>query len=317
MSSSLGDKVPNKGIGKRIAIARMARGISQSKLAEMCGVHPATIGRIESELIKSIELSLLEEIATRLSEVAGQPKVSVDDLRNDLGEATNDPAETSRAVEAAARPPFLDTYHTKTREGMIGSVLSAFYPNEYGTELRSATHLWVTGTNLRRIVTDNYLGHVRQILERGGSVKVLMNHPLDEACRFAMIQDRGPGSDLRLYKEHVHHNLSKFCEIRETGRNGKNLEIRTINYPLSFGLDILNGENETAGVIYVRFYPLPNMQVPSEDRPIVKLRAVDGYWYDFFKDQFERHWADKAHRGLAENLLNYSWRSALASISKP
>lgn len=303
-------KIRTKFIRKRVAEVREALDISQPALAGLCGVAPTAILRIESGVIKSIKTPLLERIAEHL-------KTTVDDLY-DPAELVNDTPTISRGVERAATLS-LSSYQTapsETREGTIGSVLSAFYPNEYGTELRSATQLWITGTNLRRIVQDNYLGHVRTILERGGSVKVLMNHPLDEACRFAMIQDSGPGSDLRLYKELVHKNLSKFWEVQETGRNGKNLEIRTIDYPLSFGLDVLNGESDTTGIIYVRFYPLPNMQVHSEDRPIVKLRAVDGYWYDFFKDQFERHWADKANRGLAVHLTKYSWQSPLASISK-
>jgi hypothetical protein len=182
------------------------------------------------------------------------------------------------------------------------TILERYYPREYETDLMSAEELWITGTNLRRIVSEGYLKYIEDILSRGGVVKVLMHHPTSDACTYAMIQDRGPASDIAAYREFVHENLIAFCKIRATNLNGRNLLIRTIDYMLTFGLDIINGGDKGSGTTYVRFYPLPRRQETLEDRPIIRLNQEQGTWYDFFKGQFERHWSKKSDGGLAEDL---------------
>jgi len=207
------------------------------------------------------------------------------------------------AVEFAALIDSLDDLTMRDQ-----AIFERHYPEEYETDFATASELWITGTNLRRIVTEPaYLGYIKGVLAAGGVVKVLMHHPKYEVCKYGMMQD-GPGTDLAGYKQIVHDNLSAFCKIRAQSPGGKNLLIRTVDYMLAFGLDIMNGNDEARGVVYVRFYPLPSRHENLDDRPIVKLNYNDARWYRFYVEQFERHWNDEAHRGYAEDVpADYPW----------
>jgi hypothetical protein len=141
-------------------------------------------------------------------------------------------------------------------------------------------------------------------------VKVLMHHPKYDVCKYAMMQD-GPGTDPDGYKQLVHEHLSEFCRMRATAERGGNLKIRTIDYMLTFGLDIMNGNNEATGIVYVRYYPLPRKNEKRvDDKPIVRLTQNDARWYAFYVGQFERHWNDAAHQGWAEDVpATYPWQT--------
>lgn len=227
-----------------------------------------------------------------------------------------DAKEFLRAAErTASKFAPSDAEHYRAQVGSLDdlttrnqAVLERYYPDEYETDFATASQLWITGTNLRRIASDPaYLDYIKGVLAAGGIVKILMHHPNYEVCKYAMMQD-GPGTDLTGHKKIVHDNLSAFCKIRAKSQGGKNLLIRTIDYMLAFGLDIMNGSDETRGVAYIRFYPLPKRHENLEDRPIVKLNQNDARWYRFFVEQFERHWNDEVHQGWAEDVpADYPW----------
>ena len=71
-------------------------------------------------------------------------------------------------------------------------------------------------------------------------------------------------------------------------------------------MDLFHGEEEGAGVIWLRLYPLcdPGPTV-NPDRPIIRLSDVDdSYWHTFFQTQFRLHW-DELGEKLSEN---YQWQ---------
>src|ERR1700733_1517546 len=167
------------------------------------------------------------------------------------------------------------------------SLLEERYPGQYNLDFENAEELWILGTNLQRIVANKKLKQIRQILSRNGSVRILMHRPAYQAaCKFAMIQEGL--NDWGGYCLGVRNNLLKFFELRAEQRIGQRLEIRTINYMLAFGLDVMNADNQNAGsAVYLRMYPLPPSGLNNfEDQPVVMFRPNDGRWYDFFKDQF-------------------------------
>ena len=186
------------------------------------------------------------------------------------------------------------------------------YPEEYDRDFKNAKELWITGTNLRRIVTGKgssyYLDCIKSVLSKNGTVKILMNHPDNNVCKYAMMQD-GPNNNLQAYQQTVGYNLNTFCTIRDTAPNGRaNMLIRTIDYMPTFGLDVVNGHDDTKGVAYVRLYPLPKKHEMLDDLPIVRLSHNDA-WYKFFVGQFERHWNDEANRGYAVEVpIGYRWK---------
>jgi hypothetical protein len=182
------------------------------------------------------------------------------------------------------------------------TLLEERYPKEYEEDFKNAEELWISGTNLRRIVTDQKLDEVRQVLGReNGSVKVLMHRPrYTAACKFAMIQEGLEEQDFVEYCVDVRDNLLKFFNLRAEKEVGKKLEIKTINYMLAFGLDVMNGtHNGAGGAVYLRMYPLPRRGIKKfEDQPIVKFQPNDRRWYQFFKDQFTYHWEHESAQEL-------------------
>jgi hypothetical protein len=181
-------------------------------------------------------------------------------------------------------------------------LLEERYPKEYEEDFENAEELWISGTNLRRIVTDQKLDQVRKVLSKqNGSVKILMHRPrYTAACKFALIQEGLEEQDITEYSVDVRDNLSKFFNLRAEPAVGKKLEIKTINYMLAFGLDVMNGTRDGAGsVVYLRMYPLPRRGIKKfEDQPIVRFRPNDRRWYQFFKDQFTTHWTHEAAEEL-------------------
>lgn len=205
-------------------------------------------------------------------------------------------------------------------------------------DFQRATIFYTTGTNLRRIIANRYLDYVSELLKRGGVVKALMHHPNSKVCEYAMIQDIGIGIpvsqcgpqrkrqtskahtawDIGEYRRLVHNNLSALCEARAQAEKGSNLRIRTTNYMLAFGLDAFFFDSERkTGAIYLRFYPLPRRNADDPDKPCIRLDHTQPVWFDFFRDQFDVHWAPARRGGLAHDVTtSYPWRSAWEDVSK-
>lgn len=204
---------------------------------------------------------------------------------------------------AAEFKALIDSLDDLTMRGQ--TVLERVYPAEYDKDFERAGELWMTGSNMRRIATDDgdgyYLQCIKEIIRTGGTVKLLMNHPDSPVLEYSMMQDPAGAKNLDAYKKVVRDNLAAFCRIR-AGEGGKNLQIRTINYMPTFGLDIMNGSHPELAIVYVRFYPLPKRNVALADRPIVKFNRNDDRWCKFFLEQFENHWNDEAQDGWAVDL---------------
>jgi len=182
------------------------------------------------------------------------------------------------------------------------AVLNDRYPDEYENDFDEAEQVWITGTNLRRIVTDRKLAQVNNVLrKKNGSVKILMHRPRDPVCKYAMLQE-GLGPDqLPQYAVDVRDNLLEFFKIREDAAIGHKMEIKTIDYMFTFGLDVMNGtRHDATSAVYLRLYPLPRAGIKKVgDQPMIKFRHTDPRWYDFFVDQFTYHWEHEAAEELA------------------
>lgn len=177
----------------------------------------------------------------------------------------------------------------------IDSILRPGYPPAYPNEFASAKrNMWITGLNLRRITDREYDGiklitHVDDALKRNVKTKILLIEPEPEVCKYAAMQDWGT-KDGDSYAKQVIRALSIFCGLRTEDTNS-NLEIRTINYPLNFGIDAMDAESDGGideGIIYLRFYPI--YAYKTDDQPIVRLTPKEHYWYDFYKTQFYTLW---------------------------
>ena len=62
----------------------------------------------------------------------------------------------------------------------------------------------------------------------GGTVKVLMIHPLSDVCKYAMMQDFVVRVISTLYRDIVGRNLQTFSRMRTKCKGGEKLLVRTL-----------------------------------------------------------------------------------------
>ena len=221
-------------------------------------------------------------------------------------------AESPKSIKREVRHPFKRIRRDQShREGLLNRILQRNYNfRQYEIDLKNARSLSITGSNLRRIVTNRYLPAIHKVMMRAKdtdepNVKVLMHDPLSNLCETAMIQDKGFGSNIHEYRELVATNLSAFCWLRAKSPRGDKLLIRTMEYMPTFGLDVIDGGSRESS-IWIRFYPLPDPSEDDKDKPIVRLTENDGFWYEFFSKQFDQHW----DCGIATDVADtYDWQS--------
>ena len=171
-------------------------------------------------------------------------------------------------------------------------VLSVDYPDDFSELLRKATKLSMTGTNLRRHLKRRE--DIDSIVSRGGSIQAILVDPKSEARRYSAFQENGDftSRSVEIFDNRVNDCYGWLCDLK-TKKNNKfyeRVDIRKIDYPLTYGLDALEFE-DGRGVIYIRFYPLM-LDENDSDRPIIEIGDKTD-WYSFFKLQCKTHF-DKA-----------------------
>jgi hypothetical protein len=171
-------------------------------------------------------------------------------------------------------------------------ILKSDYPLYFEDQLQKTKKISMLGTNLRRVL--KWRPHIERIIDGGGSVEAVLVDPLSDATRYSAYQEHGDSTTLSLatFVGHV-DNCWQWLSKQQTKNNYRfydQVNIKKIDYPLAFGLDVLEFEDGD-GVIYIRFYPL--MYGENEhDRPIIEFTRESEEsrdWYDVFKTQWERH----------------------------
>jgi hypothetical protein len=278
-----------------------ALGISIQRLAEEAlGRSRQTVNRGihgNRDYFKPIDLTKIVR-AWRNSDIElyALSKSAICQIYPEFSTAVIDAAEhsNSTAISASTSTELAPV----DRESAIDGLLLKEYPDSYRADFSRAINLSVMGTNLRRLIHN--MIDIVGVLDRGGTIQVILLDPHSNACKYAAIQDWGRGDDdsLRAYAQTVVHAWDVFSELKAKLPNRENLIIRVIDYPLAFGMDAMEFDDEKHGKIYVRYYPMKTM---ADDRPIVVLSDSDGYWYKFYKEQFALHWQLATERPFLQN----------------
>ena len=162
-----------------------------------------------------------------------------------------------------------------------GNFLDCF-PADWQERMENADELWVVGVNLSRTVVS-YFSLFEQKLKRGNTLKFLLVDPNGEALRISGMRRPESGytqQNLALLQS----TLQSLCELKRIA--GRNIEIRIIDYPMSFGVFAVD-PNTPKGAIYLSYYPFKN---PGGAVPKLVLQPQNGKWYDQFKDEMENLW---------------------------
>jgi len=169
----------------------------------------------------------------------------------------------------------------KSGEKKSTDILLSKYPDTYNQDLEEGTELWLVGMNLRRIFPD-YFHMIERKLGKGGSLKALLLNPNTTVTKYAANQDHPTTEED--YINTIRRSLFFLDKLKKLAP--ERVEIRLLDYPMSFGVDAvdINGYN---GIIHVRFYP---HQSPHGDIPRMVFTPQDKFWYAFFKEQVESLW---------------------------
>lgn len=156
------------------------------------------------------------------------------------------------------------------------------YPESYKEDFESAKELWLVGVSLHRTIQNNY-SWIEQKLQQGHRFRILLVHP------------EGPGIELAIQRNYVRrevepkrhditYTLQLLCDLQSIPQG--ELAIRTIQYPVAYGVTAVDPDS-AAGVLYIEHYCF---RLSSEAMPKFVLRASDGRWYGFFRDEIRALW---------------------------
>jgi len=156
------------------------------------------------------------------------------------------------------------------------------FPNSYKTDFESSDIMWLMGVSLHRTIKTNY-PTLEKKLRQGKNLRVLLIHP------------KGVGVELSVTRNYAHRGvepktndilfiLELLCGLQEIAP--ANIEIRTISFPLAYGATAVNPDTAT-GKLYIEHY---GFRVSTDSVPRYVLKASDGRWYDFYKQEIEALW---------------------------
>jgi hypothetical protein len=151
--------------------------------------------------------------------------------------------------------------------------------------LLKAKDIRMSGVVLQRTVRDN-LNTLVTCLKEGANIQIILLDPESAAAR-RTTDEHFPLERLKAHSEATWQNLMWLC--RQPSCTGT-LEIRLSEERL-FGNIIAIDADKKYGVIFVEMRP--QRWISGGSRPRFELRPTrDGYWFHFYKDQFDGLWKD-------------------------
>ncbi|MCA9397852.1 hypothetical protein KC573_03405, partial [candidate division WWE3 bacterium] len=156
------------------------------------------------------------------------------------------------------------------------------YPPTYITDFENAEELWLIGVSMHRTVKTNY-PMIERKLKQGHTVKVLLVHPEGAGIEMAVTRNYAR-REIAPKSNDIKYVLQLLCDLRNI--TPSNLEIRTIQYSLSYGVTAVNPDT-ASGILYLEHYCF---RVAGDSLPRFLLRSRDGQWYDFYKKEINAMW---------------------------
>jgi hypothetical protein len=149
--------------------------------------------------------------------------------------------------------------------------------------LRNATDISIVSTTLLRFMTQ--FEHLLQLrLQEGAKVRIVLLNDGDDALKIASLRS---GETVETWKSQLTATHSILRHIKRQLPTAS-LEIRTIEYPIAYGITILNAKRQD-GRIVVQIWP--HLSTHTSTKPFFILtRQKDPKWFAFYQNQFELTW---------------------------
>jgi len=153
---------------------------------------------------------------------------------------------------------------------------------ERDASLEAAKELWLIGVALNRIVHKNF-SLLRNKLRQGNKIKVLLVKP--ESNSVSLVAKRKIDNvDPMAMRHYIELTLATLCGLKQEFSDY--LDIRVIDYPISFGVVAVDIESQK-GRVYIEYYSFKT----EKEGLHLALDSKDKPWYDCFGEQIKELWA--------------------------
>ncbi len=180
----------------------------------------------------------------------------------------------------------ISRYHTEDAVQRLRlpaiSLFQDRFPEEFELDLLQAESILIVGVSLSRTV-KTYYDMLQAKLARGHHVRILLLDPGGHAVEMADLRAHGRNDPERL-RLHLRSALADLADL-EQNASGR-LEVRTIDFPLSFGLFGVDLDGPD-GILFIEHYPF---RTPGGSMPKFVLYARDGRWYEHFRQEVQSMW---------------------------
>jgi len=155
--------------------------------------------------------------------------------------------------------------------------------DEIKQRLQDCNDLLLIGPILLR-ATKNYYAMYQEKLKHRAQIRVLLVNP-DHVAADIIATRPHSDVDVERTKSEIRASLQSWQRLKET--SGGCLELRVVDYPLSYGGFFFDSDDPT-GSIYIRYYPY---KMRDDTRPRLVLYATDVYWFAFYREEAAALWA--------------------------
>lgn len=163
-----------------------------------------------------------------------------------------------------------------------GSLFLEDHPDSYKNDFLNSSEILLIGVTLDRLIRNKY-SVIESKLRKGDRIRFLLVHPEGAACEIA-VKRMYIKTKVDNVRELIRNSISSLNQLKRIAPN--NLEIRTIQDPLTFGGVMMN-TTSAKGILYIAHHPQRNV---GRSQPKFVLHAKDGHWYEFFKLEVEAMW---------------------------
>lgn len=162
------------------------------------------------------------------------------------------------------------------------ALFQAAIPDDLASRRSTATSFLFIGESMVRTVQSGR-ADIRQILRRGGKLRVLLLDPDNEGLLEAARRLDVPTATT---EGRIRNTLDELTLLHKN--TSGLLEIRTCSFVPRIGVYAFN-VGEPDGVLFIQHY---EYQPERDSAPVFRLDADDGVWYERFAAEANRMWED-------------------------
>jgi hypothetical protein len=179
------------------------------------------------------------------------------------------------------------------------TLIKEFNVEEVNSSIEHAKDIIFLGEDLSMTIYKQF-SRIEDRLKNGTNIKILMIDPNSNLCDLAAMHYYADtkGEDIR---NNINTSIQRCKKLETIGKETKGqLEIRLLDYLPPFGAIFVDPESDNGKLyLWYRPYKVKNQTKPKMVFSALEGYALDGYWYQLFKEEIIALW-DHAHECRCE-----------------